>query len=137
MPSSRRASSTGASSSARWAITSVSPRERSSWPRRASSLAQLAEVVDLAVEDDGDGAVLVRDRRIAGDEVDDREAVLGDHRAAAGEAAARVRAAVLERAELRVDDRAGDRPGSGATTPQMPHISRLWRGARRGSSGPR
>ena len=44
-----------ASSSARCAITSVSPRERNAWPSRFETRAQLAEVVDLAVEDDGDG----------------------------------------------------------------------------------
>ena len=36
--------------------------------------AQLAEVVDLAVEDELDGAVLVRDRLVARLEVDDRKA---------------------------------------------------------------
>ncbi len=40
---------------------------------------KLAEVVDLPVEHDGNAAVLVRDRRVAGLEVDDRQAVLADY----------------------------------------------------------
>ena len=46
-------------------MTSVSLCDRKRWPRATSPLAQLLEVVDLAVEDDLDGAVLVR-HRLAG-----------------------------------------------------------------------
>ena len=67
-------------------------------------LAQLAEVVDLAVQDHGDRAVLVGDRRVAGDQVDDREAILRDHRLASGEAPAGVGPAMLQGCELGVDD---------------------------------
>jgi virulence factor len=63
---------------------------------------QLTEVVDLAVEDGRDRPVLVGDGRIAGDQVDDREPVLADHAVRRGEATAGVRAAVLERFELRL-----------------------------------
>ena len=53
----------------------VAVRARSGGPRRSSSRAQLAEVVDLAVEDDDDRAVLVEDRLVAGLEVDDAQAL--------------------------------------------------------------
>ena len=43
-------------------------------PPRLEPRAQLAEVVDLAVEDGADRAVLVRDRLMAALDVDDREA---------------------------------------------------------------
>ena len=62
--------------------------------------AQLAEVVDLTVEDGGNGLVLVRDRRIASLEVDDREPVLGDDRALRREASAGVRAAMGQSPQL-------------------------------------
>ena len=42
-------------------------------PAGGELLAELPEVVDLAVADDGDGAVLVRDRLIARRQVDDAE----------------------------------------------------------------
>ena len=103
MPSSRCASSTGGSSSARWAMTSVSPASAAHGRGARSSSLQLEEVVDLAVEDGGDVPVLVGDRRVAGDEVDDREAVLPDDPPAADEPSPRVRAAVLHCGELGVD----------------------------------
>src|SRR4029077_979816 len=40
--------------------------------------AELAEVVDLAVEDRGHLAALILDRLVAGDEVDDREAAVAE-----------------------------------------------------------
>ena len=86
----------------------------------AQALPQLAEVVDLAVEDGADRAVLVRDRRVALVEVDDREAVLGDHSSAFAELPHGVRASVTLAGELRVDRaacearRPGDRSGDAA-----------------------
>ena len=85
MPSSRRASATGSSVLGEVGDDlGVAAASRSAWPSRAQLVAQLAEVVDLAVEHDADRAVLVGDRRIAGHEVDDREAVLRQDAAAAG-----------------------------------------------------
>ena len=46
---------------------------RKTWPRALEVAPQLAVVVDLAVEDDPDGAVLVGDRLMAAFEVDDAE----------------------------------------------------------------
>ena len=56
-------------------MTSVSLCVAKRWPRASSSRAQLAVVVDLAVEDDHDRAVLVEDRLVAGREVDDAQAL--------------------------------------------------------------
>ena len=56
-------------------MTSVSPCVANRWPARSQALAQLAVVVDLAVEDDRDRAVLVEDRLVAGGEVDDAQAL--------------------------------------------------------------
>ena len=72
-------------------------------PAPEELLPQLAEVVDLAVEDDGNGPVLVRDRRIAGDQIDDRQPVLPDHPLAADEGSPCVRPPVLDRGELGID----------------------------------
>ena len=58
---------------------------------------QLAVVVELAVLDDGDPAVLVRDRLIAGLEVDDREPPSGKPHRAFGEGPVGVGPAVDER----------------------------------------
>src|SRR5262249_1230720 len=58
--------------------------------------AQLAIVVELAVLDDVDGAVLVRDRLVAGREVDDREAPRGEACRAVEEGAVAVGATVDE-----------------------------------------
>ena len=55
-------------------MTSVSDAERKRWPRRAQLVAQVAEVVDLAVEDHDHRAVLVEHRLVAGVEVDDGKA---------------------------------------------------------------
>ena len=70
--------------------------------RARARRAELAEVVDLAVQDDRDGAILVGDRRIASDEVDDRQAVLADPSGARREAPAGIGAAVVEQRELLV-----------------------------------
>ena len=67
---------------------------------------QRLEVVNLAVEHDRDRAVLVRNRRVAGLEIDDCQAVLADHRVFCGEAAVGVRTAVVQGLELCFDDRA-------------------------------
>ena len=58
---------------------------------------QLLVVVDLAVLDDVDGAVLVRDRLVAALEVDDREPARREPDAALQEHAVRVGAAMDER----------------------------------------
>ena len=58
---------------------------------------QLAVVVDLAVLDDGDGPVLVRDRLVAARQVDDRKAARRDPDGAVDVRALRVGAAVVER----------------------------------------
>ena len=64
---------------------------------RAQLVAQLAEVVDLAVEHDDDRAVLVGDRLIAGDEVDDSQPLDAETDAVVEKHAPRVRPAMLER----------------------------------------
>ena len=58
---------------------------------------ELRVVVDLAVLHDDDASVLVRDRLVAGVEVDDREAPRGEPDRAVDERAVRVGAAVNER----------------------------------------
>ena len=87
-------------------------------PATPQLAAQLAKVVDLAVEHDPDGLVLVGDRRIPGLEVDDREAVLTDDACATAEMTFGVGTSVSQHAELVVYgahpggrkrvDRAGD-----------------------------
>jgi len=57
--------------------------------------AQLAVVVDLAVEDNADAAVLGVDRRVAVDEVDDRQTVLRYDRIVARKRPRGVRAPVV------------------------------------------
>jgi hypothetical protein len=68
---------------------------------------QRAEVVHLAVEHGTDRAVLVGHRRIARDEVDDREAILRDDRDGLFEAALGVRPPVVQTPKLLADDRGG------------------------------
>jgi hypothetical protein len=63
-------------------MTSVSPSRAEGVARASSSLAELAEVVDLAVENDPDGLVFVRKRLLAGLHVDDGEAAEGEAAAA-------------------------------------------------------
>ena len=55
----------------------MSPEPRTSWPREL--VAQLAEVVELAVEDGDDVALLVCDRLAAGREVDHPQAPVPEH----------------------------------------------------------
>ncbi len=73
---------------------------REQMTRRLQRLTQRTEIVDLAVEDSADVPVLVRDRRIARDEVDDRQAVLADDGPAAVEITLRVRPAMALRRQL-------------------------------------
>ncbi len=71
--------------------------------RRLELAHQLAVVVDLAVLDDDDRAVLVRDRLVAAVEVDDREPPCGDSDSLADVHALRVGAAVIERGRHRAE----------------------------------
>ena len=73
-------------------------------PGALEPLAQLAVVVDLAVVDDLDAAVLVADRLVAAREVDDRQAPRRKRDAALDERAGAVGAAVHERVVHRLDD---------------------------------
>ena len=75
-------------------MTSVSELVRKRWPCAISSCAHLGEVVDLAVEDHLDAAVLVADRLIAGGEVDDAETAMAEADPAVEIVAAGVRTAV-------------------------------------------
>ena len=74
----RRASIAGPSSSHRCTSTSVSPHERRRWAGGEQPLAQLAVVVDLAVEHGVHVAGLVRHRLVAGVEVDDAQAPIAE-----------------------------------------------------------
>ena len=91
-------------------MTSVSHPRRESVTFALELPTELAEVVDLAVEDDADRAVLVRDRRVAVFDVDDREPVLADRAATADEGAFGIRAAVALTRELSSDDLVAGRP---------------------------
>ena len=91
-------------------MTSVSHRGRESMAVALKLAAELAEVVDLAVEDDADRAVLVRDRRIAVLEVDDREPVLANRAPTVYEDALSIRAAVALTRKLCTDCLLGRRP---------------------------
>src|SRR5438874_353903 len=71
---------------------------------RLQLAAQVAEVVDLAVEDERDGAVLASHRLLAGDEVDDRQTRHPERGLAVQIAAGVVGAAVLEALQHRVED---------------------------------
>ena len=73
----KRAKAPSPQASQAWTITSVSLRVRKRWPSPSSSAAQLDVVVDLAVEDDPEGAVLVAERLLPGGEVDDGEPGVG------------------------------------------------------------
>ena len=63
--------------------------------------AQLDEVVELAVADDGDAAVLARDRLVARLQIDDGEPAHRERRAAARHVPGRVRPTVAEQREVR------------------------------------
>jgi hypothetical protein len=62
--------------------------------------ANLAIVVDLSVENDGDRLVLVGDGRVAGYQVDDGKAILRDSARRAPELAPRIRTAMVKAREL-------------------------------------
>ncbi len=78
-------------------MTSVSPSVAKRWPLRSQLLAQLPEVVDLAVEDDHDRTVLVENRLIAGHEIDDPQALNPETDVVLDEHPTGVGAAVLDR----------------------------------------
>ena len=73
-------------------------------------LAQLDMVVDLAVADDADRAVLVRDRLVAGLKVDDAQAAETEPYARRGEEALAVRAAMPQRVGHALERFRADRP---------------------------
>jgi hypothetical protein len=72
-------------------------------PVPAKLFAQRDVVVDLAIEDSSDGAVLVGDGGITSDEVDDRQASLADGRSVPLEHAPGVGPAMMQRADLALD----------------------------------
>ena len=74
----------------------MSPSVENRWPRRTQVAPQLAEVVDLAVEDDHHRAVLVVDRLVAGLEVDDAQALDPEPDLGLDVQAARIGPSVLE-----------------------------------------
>ena len=100
----------------------MSPCVRKRCPARSSSRAQLGVVVELAVLDDVDGAVLVRDRLVAGLEVDDREPARSEADGPFDEGAVAVGAAVEE---LRAHPRELVRVG-GPASPRRFRRSRTW-----------
>ena len=67
--------------------------------------AQRAVVVDLAVEDGDDVAVLVRHRLVAGREVDHAEAAVAERAASERRGGAVIRAAMADRVARGADDR--------------------------------
>ena len=94
-------------------------------------VAQLGVVVDLAVLDDDDAAVLVRDRLVAAGEVDDREAPRAERDLAVDVLAAAVGAAVDELGAHRAKRLDVGVP-VGARDPADPaHASYLRRGCRK------
>ena len=105
MPSSRRASCTGVAVLGEVGDDLGVALGAELVPSARQLAAQLAEVVDLAVEHGADRRVLVGDRRIAGDEVDDRQAILRDSAGAALELPPCVRAAMVKARELLLNHR--------------------------------
>ena len=93
-------------------------------------LPQRGVVVDLAVLDDMDGAVLVRDRLVAGLEVDDREPAGGEREASVADDAVRVRPAMGEDGAHPLGALRGRRPG------ERHHSGNPAHGALRYSAGP-
>ena len=77
-------------------MVSVSVAVRNVCPSRSQRGAQLAVVVDLAVEDHPDGAVLVGDRLVAGRDVDDAQAPHAERDAVLDVEALVVRSAVAD-----------------------------------------
>ena len=74
------------------------------WPSAVSSGMSVAEVVDLAVEDDDDAAVLVVERLLAAREVDDRQPAMTEADAGLEMKAVAVRTAMLVREVHALDD---------------------------------
>ena len=103
-------------------MTGVSPVPRISWPRCRELVAQLAEVVDLAVEDRDDVAGLVRDRLAAGREVDHSAGAGGRARSGRSVDRALVGPAVDERGVHPLDQRRVG-PAGRARSPQIPHMN--------------
>ena len=78
-------------------MTSVSLLVRNVMAVRVELRSHLGEVVDLAVEDDPDRAVLVAERLIAGRQIDDAEPPVAEADAGADVEAVRVGAAMRDR----------------------------------------
>src|SRR5207302_9860147 len=97
---------------------------------RTKVLTKLAEVVDLAVQDDRDGAVLVVDGLVAGLEIDHPKALDPETRRPGAVDSSRVRAAVLEAGAHRVEQRGLHRAAvtshlSGDATHSRPAVAQL------------
>ncbi len=85
--------------------------------------AQRGEVVDLAVEDRPDGAVLVRERLMPAGQVDDRQPAEAQRGVVVAIGPGVVRPAVDEPVRHRLERASGIAPaGSDHTAPQMPHM---------------
>src|SRR5205085_11922119 len=91
---------------------------------------ELFVVVDLAVLDDDDGAVLVRDRLVAGVEVDDRQAAGGEPDRAVDEHSVRIGAAVRERRAHRSEPLGIRGPAVRGCPADPAHARLLYAGAR-------
>ena len=88
---------------------------------RGELLPQLAIVVDLAVEHDGDGAVFVVDRLISRLKVDHSETLDTEPDGTVQMRSTRVRPAMLEQMAHTLERPALDRPPVPRTWPQIPH----------------
>src|SRR6266850_1435326 len=92
--------------------------------------AQLAEVVDLAVEHDPDGTVLVVDRLMAGREIDDAQAPHAERDALVDEHAFIVGAAMADHVAHAVDERArlvrAERRGRGWRFYEASDAAHMW-----------
>ena len=106
-------------------MTSVSECGRETMALGLELGAQLAVVVDLAVEEDGDATVLVENRLMAAGQIDDRKAPHAERHAIRRRGSPRRpgRDGPSHRTCARVSSRARRRPRH-ATMPAMPHISR-------------
>ena len=104
-------------------MTSVSERVAKTVAARAQLGAQLAEVVDLAVVDDLDRAVLVRDRLVTAREVDDARAGACRGRRAVQEYALVVGPAVRDAAHIERSVSSSTQRDCVRTTPQIPACS--------------
>ena len=90
-------------------MVGVSPVPRSRCPCSSSSARSGAEVVDLAVEDGDDDAVLVRDRLIAGREVDHAQPPVAERAAAERGGRSVIRATMPNRVARHLDRRTVDK----------------------------